>query len=378
MYNCSAEVSAQEAEQWYAKIMADLQELQYLWQFKTDSSGSNHLVDAGPQGCDPPQLETTNYGALHADVTYIASGPYLGQCPLHLQTVRQPNGTARISFWLNSSVNLARNPKSSSQSLELSASKQSEIVQPNTVPAPPTTQSASAASITATSAAAPPSDAVPANVPVTSPASSAPAEKAPTATTSKESSIASDRSADRPSEKYADCDELCQGLKQVLETRTTSFRQLSTSSASSVRSNTSSLGTLLKLSGAESCSIHAEPSARANSAASTEFFSHGNLAPVSTKGTNAPANRVPTSPAKQYVCYWPHDSEPDAAIEFRDLAGLLQLLMPAGWSAKQKNETDERSGAQMTVWSARDAKHRSAISLYLIGRSVGLHISSTE
>ena len=31
VYMCSAEVSAQEAEEWYAKTMADLHELQYLW-----------------------------------------------------------------------------------------------------------------------------------------------------------------------------------------------------------------------------------------------------------------------------------------------------------------------------------------------------------
>ena len=37
---CSAEVPAQEAEEWYAKTMADLHELQYLWQFKSESPGA--------------------------------------------------------------------------------------------------------------------------------------------------------------------------------------------------------------------------------------------------------------------------------------------------------------------------------------------------
>ena len=81
VYMCSAELPAQEAEEWYAKTMADLHELQYLWQFKSESPGADHYVDAGPQGCDPPHLETTNYGPYHVQELYIAEGPYLGQCP---------------------------------------------------------------------------------------------------------------------------------------------------------------------------------------------------------------------------------------------------------------------------------------------------------
>ena len=49
VYMCSAEVPAQEAEEWYAKTMADLHELQYLWQFKGESPGEDHYIDAGPR-----------------------------------------------------------------------------------------------------------------------------------------------------------------------------------------------------------------------------------------------------------------------------------------------------------------------------------------
>src|SRR5580704_6155573 len=145
VYMCSADVPAQEVEEWYAKTMADLHELQYLWQFKSESPGADHYVDAGPQGCEVARLETTNYGGYHVEGPYIADGPYLGQCPLHLQTVRQHDGTARISFWLNSSVNLARNPAPPSRALELSASAKSEAPQPRAASAPPATSPPAAA-----------------------------------------------------------------------------------------------------------------------------------------------------------------------------------------------------------------------------------------
>jgi hypothetical protein len=375
MYSCSAQLPVQEAEEWYAKTMADLHELQYLWQFKTDSPGANHYVDAGPQGCDPPQLETTSYGAFHAEETYIASGPYLGQCPLHLQTVRQSDGTARISFWLNSSVNLARNPRPASQSLELSVSAKPPAppVQSNSALAPtPLSQPAPVTSVSATTAVATPAPAPPAPAPL------APATSAPATTESSRAEAAAENSVAPSAKRYGDCDNLCQGLKKVLETRASSFRQLAASSGSSLPSKTASLEAPVKLSGAESCSIHTEPSARSNSSASNEFVSGGHFAPVSTKGTKSPPSRATARPTKQYVCYWPQDSEAAAESEFRDLAGLLQMLIPSSWSAQQKSEADELSGAPVTIWSARDSKNKAAIRMYLSGRSVGLHISSAE
>ena len=49
------------------------------------------------------------------------------------------------------------------------------------------------------------------------------------------------------------------------------------------------------------------------------------------------------------------------------------MLIPSGWLEQQSIEADERSGAQMTVWSARDSKNRAAIGLYLNGKSVDSH-----
>ena len=353
VYMCSAEVPAQEAEEWYAKTMADLHELQYLWQFKSESPGADHYVDAGPQGCEAARLETTNYGGYHLEGPYIADGPYLGQCPLHLQTVGQSDGTTRISFWLNSSVDLARNPRPQSRALELSASAKPEAPQPRAASAPAATPQPAASTV----AAAPP---------------------APATTDNLRAEPAVGNSGERSSRRYGDCDDLCQGLKRVLENRTNSFRQLGVRSGSSVPSRSTSFGDIVKLSGAASCLIHAEPSAGTRSFSRNEPVSGANFAPVSAKSTKAASSRASGRPATQYVCYWPQDSEAAAEGEFVDLVGLLRLLIPSSWLTQQSIEADGLSGAQRTVWSARDSKNRAAIGLYLSGGSVGLHISAGE
>lgn len=363
VYMCSAEVPAQEAEEWYAKTMADLHELQYLWQFKSESPGADHYVDAGPQGCEVARLETTNYGGYHLEGPYIADGPYLGQCVLHLQTVRQSDGTARISFWLNSSVNLARNPAPPSRALELSASAKSEAPQPRAASAPAPIPQPVVATV------APPTSAPP---------TSTPATPALTTTDNLRAEPALEHSGERSSKRYGDCDDLCQGLKKVLENRASSFRQLGVSSGSSLASKTTLFGDTVKLSGARSCVINAEPSAGARSSTRNEPVSGAHFAPVSTKGAKPTSSRAPGRPATQYVCYWPQDSGAAAESEFLDLVGLLRVLIPSTWLTQQSIEADELSGAQRTVWSARDSKNRAAIGLYLSDRSVGLHISAGE
>jgi len=358
VYMCSAEVPAQEAEEWYAKTMADLHELQYLWQFKSESPGADHYVDAGPQGCEAARLETTNYGGYHLEGPYIADGPYLGQCPLHLQTVGQSDGTTRISFWLNSSVDLARNPRPPSRDLELSASAKSEAPQPRAASAPAAIPQPAAATA--------------------APATAAPATPGPATTDNLRAEPAVEISGERSLRRYGDCDDLCQGLKKVLENRASSFRQLGFRSGSSVPSKSTFFGDTVKLSGAASCLIHAEPSAGTRSSARNEPVSGANFAPVSTKSAKATSSRATGRPATQYVCYWPQGSEATAESEFLDLVGLLRVLIPSSWLTQQSIEADELSGAQRTVWSARDSKNRAAIGLYLSGKSVGLHISAGE
>lgn len=132
----------------------------------------------------------------------------------------------------------------------------------------------------------------------------------------------------------------------------------------------------VQLAGAASCSIHAEPFTGTRYSARNQSTSGARFAAVSTKSTRATSSRSPVRPAAQYVCYWPQDSDVAGESQFVDLVDLLRVLIPSSWLTKQSIEADERSGAQMTVWSAKDSRNRSAIALYLIGGSVGLHISA--
>jgi hypothetical protein len=363
VYMCSAEMPAQEAEEWYAKTLADLHELQYLWQFNAESPGdeANHSVDAGPPGCDVPQLETVNYGGYHVEGPYIAEGPYLGQCPLHLQTVQLPGGTAKVSFWLNSytSANLARNPGPPMKSLPLQAN--SQVLR--------------AGSLSPTKA-----DAVD---------SSSAVAKAPAESAGKDSSTTTVATR-------MGCDDLCQGLKKVLEGRAGAFRGIGapnkaasgyagggSASSSPVSPATSSpassaVDALVKLSGAASCLVKSAALPDSLSSAKNVSASRARVAAVSTKGAKTISSRAADPAATQYVCYWPQDSETTAESQFFDLVALLQVLIPSSWSSEQRVEADELSGAQITVWAARDARNRAAVGLYLSGKAVGLHISSGD
>ena len=343
VYMCSAEVPAAEAEEWYAKTMADLHELQYLWQFKSASDGADHYVDAGEPGCEIAQMKTTSHGGPLVEDPYIVAGPYLGQCPLHLQTVRQAGGMAKISFWLNSSVNLAQNPEPSPKSLELSAAAKSALPQPRSASAPSSTPQP--ASATADNLRTEP---------------------------------AVESASEHSSKTSAGCDALCQGLKKALENRASSFRDLGVRRGSSETSRSILFGDTVKLSGAARCLIHAAPSASRRASARNEPVSGANFDPVSMKDTQTISSRAPERAAAQYVCYWPKESEAAGEGEFLNLVGLLRVLIPSSWVTQQSIEADELSGAQMTVWSARDSKNRAAIGLYLSGKSVGLHISAGE
>lgn len=86
MYICYAQVPLAAGQEWYAKTIAALTVLQYSWHFKIDSPASDHFVDGGPPDCEVPP----------------ANGPYIDQCPLHLQAVKQPDGTAKLYLWVNS------------------------------------------------------------------------------------------------------------------------------------------------------------------------------------------------------------------------------------------------------------------------------------
>ncbi len=86
MYVCYAQVASANAENWYAAILDALQRLEPAWRFQIRSPDGDHFVDAGPAGCEIPPND----------------GPYIGQCPLHVQVVRQKDGTVRLHYWMNS------------------------------------------------------------------------------------------------------------------------------------------------------------------------------------------------------------------------------------------------------------------------------------
>ena len=86
MYICYAQVSSPDSQKWFARTLQALQTLNPAWHFQINSPGDNHYVDAGPLDCEITPAE----------------GPYIGQCPLHLQVEKQSDGTAKVYLWINS------------------------------------------------------------------------------------------------------------------------------------------------------------------------------------------------------------------------------------------------------------------------------------
>jgi hypothetical protein len=86
MYMCYAEVPLAKGQSSYENILGGLKGLKPAWHFQINSPNDDHYVDSGPPDCENPPND----------------GPYIGQCPLHLQAVKQPGGTMKVHFWMNS------------------------------------------------------------------------------------------------------------------------------------------------------------------------------------------------------------------------------------------------------------------------------------
>jgi len=321
MYFCSGNLSPAEAGEWYSKTLAELQQLQYLWQFKVESPGTDHFVDAGPPGCEvPPQ-----------DGTYITDGPYLGQCPVHLQTVRQPDDRCNVELWIDSysSPYLVRNPYVSRNNVQQFALKS-------------------------------PSPAAPAATPQPAVALARTAESAPS-----DPSVVASRTVE------AVCDNLCQELKKVLDDRKTAFRLVNGTSAPKNGSSADPTPVAIKLTGSSYCSVNSVLPAMRNP--SSIEIARANVRSVATK--DGPLN---VAPGTQYVCYWPENSPAAAESQFRGLISVLQTIIPTYWSTHEQNQTDELSGAKVTVWSVHDSTKKPVVRLYLTGESVGLHVDASD
>lgn len=319
MYFCSGNLSPAETEEWYSKTLADLHELQYLWQFKVESPGTDHFVDAGPSGCEvPPQ-----------DGTYITDGPYLGQCPVHLQTVRQPDDRYNVELWIDSysSPYLVRNPYVSQNNVLQFASKSPSPTAPAAAP-----QGAVALAQTGESA---PSD----------------------------PPVVASRAVD------VVCDNLCQELKKVLDDRKTAFALVNGRAAPQNGSNADPTPVAIKLTGSSYCSVNSLPQAM-------RYPSSNEIARIGVRSVATTDGPLTVTPGTQYVCYWPETSPAAAESQFRGLISLLQTIIPRYWSTLEQSQTDELSGAKVTVWSVHDSTKKTVVRLYLTGESVGLHVDA--
>ena len=88
MLICFAQVPLGNAAAWYTRTLDALKLLSPpSWQFNIKTPGDNRYVDAGPPDCEQPTP---------------TEGPYIGQCPLHLEVSRQPDGSAKIYLVVNS------------------------------------------------------------------------------------------------------------------------------------------------------------------------------------------------------------------------------------------------------------------------------------
>ena len=87
MLICYAQIPLGVALNWYARAVDDLRLLSPSWHFNVQTPGDNRYVDAGPPDCEQPTP---------------TEGPYIGQCPLHLEVSKQPDGSAKIYLVVNS------------------------------------------------------------------------------------------------------------------------------------------------------------------------------------------------------------------------------------------------------------------------------------
>lgn len=248
---CYAQVAFANGASWYARTMDVFKSLNPSWHFTANSPGVDQYVDAGPPGCEITPTE----------------GPYIGQCPLHLELAKQSDGSAKLYLMMNSL---------SSPFLLHHISRT------------PTKQTPSA-----------------------------------------------------PSAVSGGCDDFCQNLKKAFEARTSAFEDIQTAN-----SNAGTSTGALKLGGAKDCMVNAVK-----------------VSPSVDSGT-------------QFVCYWQEASAAAAEARFRDLISRLQVLLPSNWSARQENELDEPTGADLTVWHAIEPGNKHDVRVYLSGDSVGLHITA--
>jgi len=86
MVVCYAQIPVSSALGWSDRALNSLKILDPSWHLNIKSPGEDRYVDAGPPGCEPTPTE----------------GPYIGQCPLHLEAAKQADGSSKIYLIVNS------------------------------------------------------------------------------------------------------------------------------------------------------------------------------------------------------------------------------------------------------------------------------------
>jgi hypothetical protein len=86
MYVCYGQFPLAGGDTWFRATLETFKRLQPGWPVKMNASNDDRHADAGPENCEPTPNE----------------GPYLGQCPMHMQMVKQPDGTTKLYLWINS------------------------------------------------------------------------------------------------------------------------------------------------------------------------------------------------------------------------------------------------------------------------------------
>src|SRR5262245_45150019 len=71
MYVCWGDLPLQSGTTWFNSVYNAAKSLQPGWKFRVQSANDSYFLDAGPENC------------------HVASGegPYVGQCPMHMQAV---------------------------------------------------------------------------------------------------------------------------------------------------------------------------------------------------------------------------------------------------------------------------------------------------
>lgn len=143
------------------------------------------------------------------------------------------------------------------------------------------------------------------------------------------------------------CDDFCQNFKKAFEGRLNAFAALGATPAGEGVAPEASV----TFPGARRCSITR-----------------------TARAVEDDPNR--TDEGTRFACFWQESSASAAETRFRDLVSRVRPLIPLEWPAQQREESDDVTGAGVTVWLAVEPSSTHQVSLHFSGVSVALHITA--